>query len=1245
MHIPLQTAILSNLITNTMKTIHHLLFIGTLILSGTAIWAQSIQFDQLPPLPPAAQEIANFVEVEYGTSDSGDVDGDGDLDVIIAGRGNTGAGVTELYINDGNGNFTPSTSAFTGAYNSALDFGDVDGDGDLDVLVSGILNLSSSNIKLYLNDGSGNFTEATSTPFALMIDGTIDFFDMENDGDMDLLTTGMNSGTFYTKLYENDGTGGFTEILTVPFEQVRFSAVVVEDVNGDVYDDIVISGINNSSQLITKLYTNSGGTFTEVVANSFTGLCKSSVDLADIDGDTDLDLILSGYDLTNRLTKLYTNDGSGLFTEVITTPFVGVEGVYSSVFCDIDNDNDPDLLLSGKDDSNQKTAKLYQNDGTGTYAEITPINILPFFNGSAMFADLTGDGYEDLLTTGNQLSTYSASYYVNDGAGDFIPAPGSPCIGVNTGGAAFADFNGDNMPDIFLTGSSVYGRSAYLYFNNGSGNFYLANDTTFTGIQEGQVDVADVNGDTYIDIIMTGLANGSVRITKLYTNDGLGNFTEVLGTPFPGVENGSVEFADMDNDGDQDLLLTGFTGTSPQRISKIYENDGAGNFSEVLTAVFPGVQGGSTVFEDFNGDGYRDILLTGYVNGVMLYIAKLYLGDGSGNFTEQTVTPFEGVIWASVDAADIDGDSDLDILITGELWSGQPIARLYENDGLANFTEIFGVPFTGVSNGAAEFVDLNGDGAEDLMITGETATNEKITELFINDGSGGFNILYGLPFEGVIYGAIAFDDIDADSDIDVLIAGRGHTSTFSRVYTNSPCTGTSLTPISYALPDIQSECDVTSLTVPMAYGNCGEGYEGTTTATLPITTQGTTVVTWTYDDGLGNTITQDQNVVIQDITAPVADAGSLADLTGTCSVSAPTAPTATDNCSVTITGVPDVSFPVTAQDTTIVTWSFDDGNGNITTQTQLVIINDNAAPAPDLGTLPDLFGECSVSQPTAPTATDNCAGSIQGIPDLSFPITTQGSYTITWTFSDGNGNSTTQSQNVVVSDTSGPAPDVLNLPDVTDICEVTLSAPTASDTCSGQVTGTPDVSFPITTVGTTTVTWTYTDNYGNTTQQTQNVIITGVNVNVTQSGLTLTSGANSVSYQWLDCNNSFAPIAGETNQSFTATANGSYAVQITDNLCVDTSACFVINDVGMIENDWQDLRVYPNPTTGTVHIDLGENTEAIRLQLMDSKGQLVREYAYQQIVEIDFEIGLEAGAYWIRLITDERDVVVSLVKL
>ncbi|MCB0755372.1 MAG: T9SS type A sorting domain-containing protein [Flavobacteriales bacterium] len=384
------------------------------------------------------------------------------------------------------------------------------------------------------------------------------------------------------------------------------------------------------------------------------------------------------------------------------------------------------------------------------------------------------------------------------------------------------------------------------------------------------------------------------------------------------------------------------------------------------------------------------------------------------------------------------------------------------------------------------------------------------------------------------------------------------------------------------LSDITEQCQVTSLSAPTATDNCVGSVTGTHNLTLPITTS--TTITWTYDDGNGNTSTQTQNVVISDLVAPVADQQLLPDLTSQCEITSLTEPTATDNCAGTIIGTHNTSLPITTSAT--ITWTYDDGNGNTTTQTQSVIVSDFTSPVPDAANLPDVTAQCQVPFLTAPTATDNCAGSITGTHNANLPITS--STTVTWSFDDGNGNISTQPQNVVINDITAPIPSLANLPDLTDECEIaSLTTPTATDNCEGLISGTHDVTLPIT--ASTTITWTYDDGNGNTTSQMQEVTITPINNSVTQvDATTLTADANGYNYQWVDCNNGNSPITGETDQTFLATTNGSYAVEIDNGSCSVTSACTQILTVGQEDINQESVRVYPNPTRGPIWIEVSD---------------------------------------------------------
>jgi hypothetical protein len=288
------------------------------------------------------------------------------------------------------------------------------------------------------------------------------------------------------------------------------------------------------------------------------------------------------------------------------------------------------------------------------------------------------------------------------------------------------------------------------------------------------------------------------------------------------------------------------------------------------------------------------------------------------------------------------------------------------------------------------------------------------------------------------------------------------------------------------LADVSAQCSVTALSPPTAADNC-TAVSVSHNASLPITVQGTTTVTWTYLDANGNASTQTQNVVITDNTAPVPERPILADVTAQCSVTTLTPPTATDNCTA-VSVSHNGTLPITAQGTTTVTWTYLDANGNASTQTQNVVITDNIAPVPERPILADVTAQCSVTTLTPPTATDNCTA-VSVSHNGTLPITAQGTTTVTWTYLDANGNASTQTQNVIIDDTIAPVPNVASLPTITRQCSASVSSPRATDNCSGTIVATTSNPTSYSTQGTYIITWVYNDNNGNTTSQNQTVNI------------------------------------------------------------------------------------------------------------------------------------------------------------
>jgi PKD repeat protein len=277
-------------------------------------------------------------------------------------------------------------------------------------------------------------------------------------------------------------------------------------------------------------------------------------------------------------------------------------------------------------------------------------------------------------------------------------------------------------------------------------------------------------------------------------------------------------------------------------------------------------------------------------------------------------------------------------------------------------------------------------------------------------------------------------------------------------------------PATPTLADATGECAVT-VTAPTTTDNCAGEIIGTTSDPLEYTAQGTYQITWTFDDGNGNSTQAVQNVVVDDVTAPVTPV--LADATGECAVTV-TAPTTTDNCAGTITGTTSDPLDYTAQGTYQITWTFDDGNGNSTTAIQNVVVDDVTTPVTP--TLADATGECSLTI-TAPTTTDNCAGTITGTTSDPLDYTAQGTYQITWTFDDGNGNSTTAIQNVVVNPLTG-----VSIGSYAPVCKDTPAFALTGSPANGTFSGTGvsnGVFNPCTAgAGSHTITYTYTRESG-----------------------------------------------------------------------------------------------------------------------------------------------------------------------
>jgi hypothetical protein len=135
--------------------------------------------------------------------------------------------------------------------------------------------------------------------------------------------------------------------------------------------------------------------------------------------------------------------------------------------------------------------------------------------------------------------------------------------------------------------------------------------------------------------------------------------------------------------------------------------------------------------------------------------------------------------------------------------------------------------------------------------------------------------------------------------------------------------------------------------------------------------------------------------------------------------------------------------------------------------------------------------------------------------------------------------------------------------------------------------------------------------------------------------ITLETNTVADTYQWITCSDD-QPVAGETNNTFTASANGIYAVIVEQNGCVDTSVCMLINQVGLEEGLTDLVKVYPNPTSGNLPIELGNNNfDTVNIRLTNSIGQLISEEVFHNINSTDLELKGAPGVYFVEILADD----------
>jgi hypothetical protein len=155
------------------------------------------------------------------------------------------------------------------------------------------------------------------------------------------------------------------------------------------------------------------------------------------------------------------------------------------------------------------------------------------------------------------------------------------------------------------------------------------------------------------------------------------------------------------------------------------------------------------------------------------------------------------------------------------------------------------------------------------------------------------------------------------------------------------------------------------------------------------------------------------------------------------------------------------------------------------------------------------------------------------------------------------------------------------------------------------------------------------------------------NISTSVVGITITASNPSATYQWLDCTRTYSVISGEVSQSYIPATNGSYAVELTENGCVDTSACVNIFNVGFEKKEitTNSLLVYPNPSSGLINVEiLNKEIQQIELTVYDVSGKQITRRHYTNKYRVTLDLTTEAdGVYFIHVTTPSKNLVKRIV--
>jgi large repetitive protein len=350
--------------------------------------------------------------------------------------------------------------------------------------------------------------------------------DLDGDGDVDLVATfiayvtSASTWQSFAAVRFNDGAGSFsgTQTFSLPLEPQGTRMIRLGDVDGDADLDLLVSTASNSNNSFVQegaitVYRNNGlGVFSTPGTRVATFYDCTAFTLDDLDGDTDLDLAV--VDPQSGRIELRFNDGFGGF-EQAGALVCEQNSPYSGTWlfaADFDRDGDLDLVTAGSNGG----ANTFLNDGQGRFgAAVRSVLWTNQHVANAVVGDINGDGLPDLISNPGGVSTSGIAFHLGDGTGHFAPATAANTYqAYETYRFALGDFDADGDLDLATGGTSTY-NYVTMWTNDGTGRFTYNGANSLRADERGELALVDLDGDGDLDLLSSGSGNSNGVLVAL----------------------------------------------------------------------------------------------------------------------------------------------------------------------------------------------------------------------------------------------------------------------------------------------------------------------------------------------------------------------------------------------------------------------------------------------------------------------------------------------------------------------------------------------------------------------------------------------------------------------------------------------------------------------------------------------------------------------------------------------------------